>query len=223
MIIIGLTDLHGDITLLDQISEQLREADMVLVAGDLTHFGRMPAARRVIDALRRYTEDRLLAVPGNCDYFEVGRCLSEEKINLDQRHQVLGGIEWIGIGGSLPCPGQTPNEADEEEFERNLSLAASGLSHRNPLIFVSHQPPINTRCDTLQSGTHVGSTAVRKFIETHSPLLCLTGHIHEAAGIDRIGETHIINPGPLWMGGYAYAELDDDGQHIKTLDIRRIL
>jgi hypothetical protein len=222
MIIIGLTDLHGDITLLNQISDQLRKADMVLIAGDLTHFGRLSAARHVIDALLRHT-DRLLAVPGNCDYSEVGRCLDEKNRNLDQRHRLLKNIEWAGIGGSLPCPGKTPNEADEKTFEKNLSILASSLSHQKPLIFVSHQPPINTQCDVLENGSHVGSTAVRGFIENHSPLLCLTGHIHESAGIDKIGKTHIINPGPLWMGGYAYAELNNDGQHIKTLDIRRIL
>ncbi len=48
----------------------------------------------------------------------------------------------------------------------------------------------------------MGSIAVRKFIETYEPQLCLTGHIHEAAGTDKIGKTIIINPGMLKDGGY---------------------
>jgi Icc-related predicted phosphoesterase len=33
-------------------------------------------------------------------------------------------------------------------------------------------------------------------------LFCLTGHIHEAVGMDRIGETIIVNPGMLRDGRY---------------------
>jgi Icc-related predicted phosphoesterase len=51
------------------------------------------------------------------------------------------------------------------------------------------------------------------------PLICFTGHIHEARGIDAIGRTKLINPGPLREGGYAYAVLHDD---VETLEIRVI-
>jgi hypothetical protein len=53
----------------------------------------------------------------------------------------------------------------------------------------------------------VGSRAVRRFIEQYQPLLCLTGHIHEAAGMDRIGRTVIVNPGPIARGGFVRAEI----------------
>ncbi len=36
----------------------------------------------------------------------------------------------------------------------------------------------------VRGGRHVGSAAVRRFIERHRPLACFTGHIHEAAGMD---------------------------------------
>ena len=49
---------------------------------------------------------------------------------------------------------------------------------------------------------HVGSTAVREFIDLYQPDICVTGHIHEAKGEDRIGRTHVLNPGPLSQGGY---------------------
>ena len=34
------------------------------------------------------------------------------------------------------------------------------------------------------------------------PQLCLTGHIHEAVGKDKIGSTIIVNSGMLSDGGY---------------------
>jgi len=65
----------------------------------------------------------------------------------------------------------------------------------------------------------VGSVAVRLFIEKYQPKICFTGHIHESVGVDKIGDTHIINPGMLNRGCFAYAEI---GENVDTLEIRRI-
>jgi len=48
--------------------------------------------------------------------------------------------------------------------------------------------------------THVGSRAIRAFIERHQPPLVLSGHIHESPRVsgsyrDAIGRTMAINPG----------------------------
>jgi hypothetical protein len=59
---------------------------------------------------------------------------------------------------------------------------------------------------------------VREFIERRKPLVCFTGHIHEAPGIDTIGETRIVNPGPLGTRSYAYLDITDK---INTLEIRK--
>jgi Icc-related predicted phosphoesterase len=53
----------------------------------------------------------------------------------------------------------------------------------------------------------VGSTSIRKIIETHQPLLTLHGHIHEAKGIERIGRTLCINPGSEYNKGMLSAVL----------------
>jgi Icc-related predicted phosphoesterase len=72
-------------------------------------------------------------------------------------------------------------------------------------IFLFHAPPYRTNLDTsflerkmidhVPLDRHLGSIAVRRFIEARQPLLTLHGHIHEAAGIshawrDRIRRTH---------------------------------
>lgn len=41
---------------------------------------------------------------------------------------------------------------------------------------------------------NVGSTAVRKAIEKHQPLLGLHGHIHDSKGMCQIGRTSCLNP-----------------------------
>jgi Icc-related predicted phosphoesterase len=41
----------------------------------------------------------------------------------------------------------------------------------------------------------VGSRAIRAFIERRRPPLTLHGHVHESAGVDRLGGTVSVNPG----------------------------
>jgi Icc-related predicted phosphoesterase len=75
-------------------------------------------------------------------------------------------------------------------------------------IFLFHTPPHDTNLDRVSSDgkwiegvpldLHVGSIAVRRFIESRQPLLTLHGHIHESARLtgnwrDRIGRTHAFN------------------------------
>jgi uncharacterized protein len=85
----------------------------------------------------------------------------------------------------------------EEDME---SLAA--LSDPKKTIYIIHCPPFNTHLDIITSGEHVGSLAVRSFIEQHLPLATLHGHIHESkkmsgSWMDILGETISINVGSL--------------------------
>ena len=67
-------------------------------------------------------------------------------------------------------------------------------------VAVVHAPPFNTYCDVLFDGRHIGSRALRSWIERNQPLMTLHGHIHESPKLsrsfcDRIGSTTVVNPG----------------------------
>lgn len=67
-------------------------------------------------------------------------------------------------------------------------------------IYVCHTPPANTPLDQMMRDRHVGSRALRAFIERHAPLLTLHGHIHESPELSgryavRLGTTWCVNPG----------------------------
>ena len=218
MIVVAITDLHGDAAALRGFADALEAADVVLIAGDLTHFGRRDQAAEVVDAVRRRNPN-VLAVPGNCDYPDVTRYLAEEGIGLHGAHRIVDGVAFLGLGGSLRCPGRTPNEFAEPELAAFLDAAADGLDPALPWLLVSHQPPRDTAMDLVRSGLHVGSTAVREFILAHEPLACFSGHIHEAAGTGALGGTQLANPGPARGGRYARAELDGA---LKALELRTI-
>ncbi|MHC4593245.1 MAG: metallophosphoesterase, partial [Planctomycetota bacterium] len=196
MIIIAVADIHGRIERLSDLAETLAEADVVLLTGDLTHFGGRGDAARTVEAVRKHNP-QVLAVAGNCDHPDVAAYLAGEGISLDCRHVIIDGVAFLGVGGSLPCPGRTPNEFSDDELAAFLQEAAEGLPRDLPWVLVSHQPPSDTAVDRVHSGAHVGSQSVRRFIEDFQPLVCFTGHIHEAAGTDTIGRTKIINPGSL--------------------------
>lgn len=216
MIIIGLTDVHGSVTSIERMNDIIDKADVVLFVGDITNFGREKETESVVSPVMERT-NMVLAVSGNCDYQEVDNYLDTRGINLHGKGETVDGIGFVGLGGSLITPFNTPNELTENEIEHFLSQGHDQIPANTPMILVSHQPPFKTNCDRLSSGDHVGSEMVRRFIEKHNPLICFTGHIHESTGMDQIGDTHIINPGLLSNGQYAYAKI---GKGVEEIEIR---
>ncbi len=79
-------------------------------------------------------------------------------------------------------------------------------------VYVMHTPPDMTNLDLSFSG-HVGSFAVREFIEEAQPYLTLHGHIHETVRlsgnyIEKIGETISLAAGNLNGCGLSLIVLD---------------
>ena len=118
------------------------------------------------------------------------------------------GLAFAGSGGGSKFTGTTPNEKSEEELMADFKIITEqGEQEWNNLIAVSHNPPKNTDCDKISGGIHVGSELFTQFIEQYKPLAVVTGHIHESAGICKVGVTTVINPGPLLEEKYAWLEV----------------
>ena len=218
MIVINIADIHGNAAPLSEMGDILSSADLILLSGDITHFGGRKEASQIINQIRRYNSN-ILAVTGNCDTNEVDTFLEKENIHIHGRSIDIEDVTIFGAGGSLPCPKPTPNIYTEQEYAEILGSSIQGIEENSPKIMLSHNPPFNTLNDTLGAGGHVGSKVVREIIEKVEPLVCFTGHIHEAPGIDEIGITKIVNPGPLGTRSYAYLDITDK---INTLEIRNI-
>lgn len=102
-----------------------------------------------------------------------------------------------------------PVEAMTERYgtiQADLERLASGVDVTRS-IWLFHAPPYRTKLDRAaldgQSvdhaplDVHVGSIAIRRFIEERQPRVTLHGHIHESARLtgswrDRIGETFLF-------------------------------
>jgi Icc-related predicted phosphoesterase len=118
---------------------------------------------------------------------------------------------YVPPGSISPESGRRSVDVDErsvqfgtirEDLER---LTGEGPLDRTIMLF--HTPPHDTTLDRVANDgksvdhvpldLHVGSIAVRRFVESRQPLVTMHGHIHESARItgswrDRIGRTHVL-------------------------------
>ena len=220
MRILVLTDIHNKWSILRKLLRKVRteEIDLIIVAGDLSFCGDLNEALNVLKVLSK--EKHVLFVPGNCDspsLLHLDKYGNAE--NIHGKVVNYGEFIFAGIGGSNPTPFNTPVEFLEYEIKEILSNIKVKLGERSLDILVSHPPPYNTKLDIISTGGHVGSLEVREFIENVKPKLCICGHIHESPGIDSIGETLVLNPGPLAYGNYSIVELEKQDIKVKTLTI----
>lgn len=212
MRILAFGDIHERTENVSKI-RSLSDADCVVITGDLTNVGGIEKAKRVIDCVRQYNPN-VYAQAGNFDRKEVEDYLIEQGISLHGNGFIIGGIGIFGVGGSNHTPFNTPNEFSEDQIETFIYQGYEKIKDTSLKLFVPHAPPFNTKIDVVIGGQHVGSTAVRGFIEKHQPDVCITGHIHEAKGEDSIGRTIIVNPGMLRNRGYV--EVFKQGESLKA-------
>ena len=210
MRIVSIGDIHMSLRAIEQLGAELAAADLVILSGDLTNFGGREDAAIVLAATRRYAR-QVLAVCGNLDFRDVIDYLDDEQVSLHGDARRIGDLGIFGCGGSNLTPFRTPTELSDGEIAALLERGHTGVADAPRRLMVCHTPPIDTATDRLLSGQHVGSPAVRTFIATHQPDVCITGHIHESAGVDRIGRTVVVNAGALRDGGYIVVNDSHDG------------
>jgi uncharacterized protein len=155
--------------------------------------------------------------PGNDDQFEVDEIISGAKrVRLAEGEVVeFGDFQMVSTGWSNRTPWDTYREEDEDDLaERLRKMTSQVTAPPEKTIYNFHCPPYGSGLDDApeidenmrpkhggRSLVPVGSKAVREAIEEGQPTLSLHGHIHEAKGNTRIGNTLCINPGSSYEQG----------------------
>ncbi|MGQ3683813.1 MAG: metallophosphoesterase [Candidatus Loosdrechtia sp.] len=201
MKIISFGDIHADVHNLVKMKSVIKTADLIVISGDLTNCHGQAETEKVLEAVRKYN-NHIVAQFGNMDLPEVDSYLTKEGINLHGSGYVFGDVGIFGCGGSSPTPFQTPSEISDAEIERYLSRGYNTVKEARWKIMVCHTPPKDTAVDIIRSGAHVGSSIVRDFIIKHKPDLCISGHIHESRGKDKVNGTLVLNAGMFRNGWY---------------------
>jgi Icc-related predicted phosphoesterase len=119
---------------------------------------------------------------------------------------------YVDPGAISPEEGVRSYQLDEysqkySTIKKDLDQLA-GDANLEKAIFLFHSPPYKTKLDRaaldgkmidhVPLDVHVGSIAIRQFIESHQPMLTLHGHVHESAFIskawkDRLGATYLFS------------------------------
>jgi Icc-related predicted phosphoesterase len=169
-------------------------------------------------------------MPGNDDDFAIDSVLAKSTYAHDVNEQVIDltpDYQLVSMGWSSPTPWSTPRELPEEEFLDRLSGLMSGVRDARKTVIMTHVPPYDSGLDTApllspdlrptaSAGDvlrgPVGSTGVRKAIESFRPVLGVHGHIHESGGERRIGDTVCLNAGSEANHGILRGYLVDLGE-----------
>lgn len=207
MRILAFTDIHGAYSRVEEVLGK-EQADVVIIGGDLTTVG---SVREAQDALNRFqaVNKNLLCVAGNMDLPAHDDLFVRMGISINGHGKVIGDVGFFGVSGGPKSPLHTPYEISEEEIAKRSHGGFAEVKNSRVKVFVPHMPPFGTRLDIIHSGIHVGSAAVRDFIEEHKPDVVICGHIHEARGEDKIENSVIVNCGPAGRGYYAVIDLGE--------------
>jgi Icc-related predicted phosphoesterase len=199
MRIAAAADLHFTPQNYDRIREQMNrvrdEADVLVLAGDLTNFGRPAEMESLLNALVRIRVP-VIAVLGNHDY-ESGQAVELMKMMTDEGIKVLDGTayERDGVGfagtkgfyggfgrGMLTAFGEPEVKAFVQAGIEEALKLERGLSQlRTPKrVVVIHYAPIG---DTIKGEPpeiypFLGSSRLAEVIDRHGADLVLHGHAH---------------------------------------------
>ncbi len=225
MKIIVFSDIHGDIENMLMYLDKIKEMsfDVIVCPGDFTDlntpkgFTQEDVAKLILKELKTLKKP-ILTVPGNMDTKEILSFFEKEGVSIHGKGKVIDEYGFYGFGGAK-TPFNTNIEPSEEEIKAGLEKGWEDIKNTKFKIQVTHNPPFRTKIDIISSGIHVGSKTVRKFIEENKPIVAISAHIHEAKGVDYIGNTLILNSGRFPEGYFGKIEIKDGSVNGKVLNI----
>lgn len=118
---------------------------------------------------------------------------------------------YVDVGSLDPAEGFRSVEPDQDIRYTTILKdieALTGTDRMTDAVFLFHSPPYKTKLDraaldgmmvdNVPLDCHVGSIAIKRFIEEKQPWLTMHGHIHESARItghwkEKIGKTWAFN------------------------------
>lgn len=165
---------------------------------------------------------------GNDDIFDVDAVLAKSQtieVHDGRIVDLAEGFQMFGLSYANMTPWKCPRDITEEELGAKIEPLAKQIKSMDRALFDLHVPPYDTGIDAAPeltadmrivldpAGTPkmipVGSTAVREALLKYQPLLGMHGHIHESAGIRKLGRTTIVNPGSEYAEGILRGALID--------------
>ncbi|MEM3522665.1 MAG: metallophosphoesterase [Candidatus Bathyarchaeia archaeon] len=215
--ILAFSDFHGsDVAFNKALTAILKhKPKLIMIAGDIAD-NNFEKAKDFLSRLNNFRTE-VFYVPGNMD----SKKLIIEGLNLNHVKNIHKKIidhedfKIVGFGGSNKTPFNTPIEFNDIEIESFLSSLS--FDKKEKIILLTHSPPKNTKIDKTFMKIHAGSIAIRNFIEKNKPILAVCGHIHEACGVDKLGDSLIVNVSSAKYGRYGLIDINN-GVNVELLE-----
>jgi uncharacterized protein len=191
------------------------DADIALLAGDLTMHGALDEAVALAEATRAF-EGPVLAVLGNHDWHEgkqeeIGAVLGDAGVIVLERAATVVDVSGVEVGvvgtkgfvggftGShLPDFGEPLLRTVYAETGEEVAALERGLqevTHCDLRVVLLHYAPTDETLEGEPVGIHtfLGSARLALPIAEYQPDLVLHGHAHAGSFEGRIGETPVYN------------------------------
>src|SRR5947209_877596 len=202
MRIAATADLHFTAqrysALRDQLNQVRDEADLLVLAGDLTNFGQPAEMEPLLNALVRLRVPTV-AVLGNHDYesgreVELMRMMTAEGIKvLDGSAYERDGVGFAGTKGFIGGFGRGGltafGEPEVKAFVQSainetlkLERALSMLRTEKRIVVTHYSPIVETvKGEPEQIYPYLGSSRLAEVIDRHQAVLAVHGHAHHGA------------------------------------------
>lgn len=199
MRIAATADLHFNPPSYDKIREPFThvrdEADLLVIAGDLTNYGKPDEMHSLLNALVRLRVP-IVAVLGNHDYEsgheqELMKMLTTEGVKvLDGSSYERDGVGFAGTKGFIGGFGRGVLTAFGEKeikafvqasIDETLKLErALSMLRTDKIVIVTHYAPISetVRGEPVEIWPFLGSSRMAEVIDRHQATLAVHGHAH---------------------------------------------
>lgn len=183
--ILAAGDIHGSLDIAKKLSSKAKKnkVDLVVLAGDI--YGYNVGDENILKPFRDAGQ-KVVFVPGNCDFEEERALLSKHGKDIHNYYVTYNDVGIVGIG--------SPNwklSLDDKDF----GSIKKNFERMKPKkrILVSHLHAAGTLAEF--SGIP-GEKILRKAVKDFKPDLLIAAHIHEGEGIeDEIDGTRVVQVG----------------------------
>lgn len=188
--IMAISDIHADSRLAKKLAKKAQEenVDLVIMNGDITWIDQ--EMRDIIKPFTKLNKEVLL-IPGNHEPLSTINTLAEIYPKTKNLHGYSIRKKDLGIFGAGYDSQMGPFWVEDEEIFKTLKKGHEKIKDAKKKIMVTHTTHAGGKAELLGIK---GSDAVKKAIQKFKPDLVISGHIHEAGGIEeQLGKTKIIN------------------------------
>ncbi|MCR9141461.1 MAG: metallophosphoesterase [bacterium] len=188
--------------------------------------------------IQKFSNAESVMLPGNYDIDLRYTALRDR--DMHQHEKTISGMKFAGYGGAPIATSGIPEKLAVGYHEKTkdgqlFSEPQDYFEEQNPDVLLVHNPAYGF-FDRVPGIGHVGSQGTRNYLDQYSPLLIVSGHVHEDYGVAMRNGTVFLNPSNFggvdspygWQAGGAYAEVyvEKDAQgapKIQTINIMRLV